>query len=87
MDTLVGTIFDVSESTKICVDAERNQDRANLKWMFYIFEVIDDLVECDVPYNNCIFFAGVGSTCGKVFDILRTMQKFANRKKKILGPR
>lgn len=76
MASLVGTILDVSESMKICVDTEINRKKANFEWVYYIFEVIDDLVELDVPFNNRIFVAGVGSTCGKIFDIVSTIQKF-----------
>ena len=74
MAYLTGILLDVSGSMRHNI--RRGADEEGGPWARSIFEVINNLIKCDISSDNHVFAIGVGACTGEgIFDIIGTLKR------------
>ena len=84
MAYLTGILLDVSGSMRHNI--RRGADEEGGPWARSIFEVINNLIKCDISSDNHVFAIGVGACTGEgIFDIIGTLKQIQYEGEKTEG--
>ena len=84
MAYLTGILLDVSGSMRHNI--RRGTDEEGGPWARSIFEVINNLIKCDISSDNHVFAIGVGACTGEgIFDIIGTLKQIQYEGEKTEG--